>query len=79
MSFRYYMCTWKRPSWAMTWHETCMVGNRYLKGIAPGEGGSGGVEQSKLKAREWWVKAAEKGHENAMACVFKYWMLRSKN
>ena len=19
--------------------------------------------------REWWVKAAEKGHENAMACV----------
>ena len=45
------------------------VGTWYLKGFAVGEVGSGGVEQSKSKAREWWVKAAEKGNENAIACI----------
>ena len=34
-----------------------------------GEDGSGGIERSELKAREWWVKAAEEGDKNAMVCI----------
>ena len=45
------------------------VGTWYVKGIAAGDNGSGGIERSGLKARDWWVKAAEKGDENAMSCI----------
>ena len=54
------------------------VGTWYRQGIAAGVDGSGGggsgVEQSMTKARKWWVKAAEKGDENAMVCIEMFWM-----
>ena len=65
LSFQYYMEAARRGN-AVGMKN---VGTWYLKGFAVGEVGSGGVEQSKSKAREWWVKAAEKGNENAIACI----------
>ena len=49
------------------------VGTWYRQGIAASGGGSSGgcsgVVRSMAKAREWWVKAAEKGDKNAMVNI----------